>query len=220
MAQKEQLQNELFPKKELKHLSCILRANYRNQFEKSVYVFKPETETEEILPTECQNRGKLQDEIFTESELKEKQKIFNEIQQQKHDDANKKAHQEAQLLYFANPKNDNELLLNYQYEYLKNNNQEAWGKLIELSFVVTKRLIWRWLKDHPDTFLDDIAQEEKISDAVHYVLRRYKENVGWYAKGNFIGALKSGVIHVMLYSTAIEENTIFVEDVNKCRKQQ
>lgn len=215
-----QIQDELFNADELEDLQSVLLANYQERFEKSVYVFKEEAEIPEENIPDYKMRGKLQGEIFTETEINEKAMIYEQIQQKKHDDENHQAHQSADLIRYENPKNDNQLLLNYQFDYLKNDDQEAWGKLIELSFVVTKRLIWQWLKKHKDVYLDDISQEEKVSDAVHYVLRRYKKNIGWYAKDNYIGALKSGVIHVMKYCTTIEKNTIFVEDVNKCIKQQ
>lgn len=214
------MQGSLFDTHELDTLQSVLKANYQEQFEKAVYVFTPDAEEIPVINSDCSNRGKLQNEIFTETEINEKKQIYAQIQQKKHDEENEAAHKMAELIHFENPINDNQRLLNYQYDFLKNGDQEAWGKLIELSFVVTKRLIWKWLKTHKDVYLDDIAQDEKVSDAVHYVLRRYKENIGWYAKDNYIGALQSGVIHVMLYSTTIQRKTIVVEDVNKCKKRQ
>ena len=150
----------------------------------------------------------LQPFLFDVGEVEERNKQIKQMQQEKE---NLEARKNLVLPHYEEPKNDNERLMNYQIEYITTNSALAWGKLIELSFVVTKRLIWLWMKKHK-TKLDEIEQDEKTSIAVEYVLRRYKTRVGWCVTKNFITALNDGVKHAMLYTTEIEKNTVLIDD--------
>lgn len=155
-------------------------------------------------------RRKLQEDLF-DVELVEKQN--DEIQKEKHEKENLEARKKLELKYYPEPKNDNERLMNYQYEYIKNGSEEAWGKLITLSFEVTKKLIWRWMSEHKAGYLDEIDQDEKTSIAVEYVLRRYINNIGYSIKKNFITALNEGVKHAMLYKTKMDRNTTSLDEI-------
>lgn len=154
-------------------------------------------------------KGLMQSDLFDVSAI---EAINNQQREREHNEKNLKARKALILPYYPNPKNDNERLFNYQYLYIKNNDEEAWGKLISLSFKVTKRLVWRWMKNNK-TLLDEIEQDEKTSVAVEYVLRRYVKNVGYCIKKNFITALNEGVKHAMLYTTKIEQNSTSWEEV-------
>lgn len=151
----------------------------------------------------------LQADLFDISEITQ---INIDIQKAEHERQNLEARQKLVLPYFDNPQNDNERLLNYQYEYLKNNDNKAWGELITLAFIVAKRLVWKWMKVKKIA-LDDIEQDEKTSIAVEYVLRRYKTHVGYYIEKNYISALKDGVRHAMLYVTKLDRETVYIDDV-------
>lgn len=208
----------LFPPEEIEKLQDSVRKHYEKAFEAVVsarendeplLISVVEDEPETVF------KGKLQSDLFDVQEVAEENAG---IAEEKKKVAIIEARKTMNLPYFSNPKDDNELLLNYQHDFIKNNDQEAWGKLLILSSVVSKRLLWKWLSEHPKEFLDDIAQDEKVSIAVLYVLRRYKENVGWYVKKNFISALKSGVLHAMRYTTEIDKNTVYSEDLNNERK--
>lgn len=159
-------------------------------------------------------RGLLQSDLFDVEEI-EKQNL--EMQQRKHDELNEEARKRLILPFYDVPKNDSEKLLNYQFNYLKNGDMNAWGNLISLSFIVTKRLVWRWMKKN-HLKLDDIEQDEKTSIAVEYVLRRYKTRIGYCITKNFITALNDGVKHAMLYSTKIDEATSLLDDCKEIKK--
>ena len=159
-------------------------------------------------------KGLMQSDLFDVEEIV---KINEELKETRHNRENLQARESLVLPYYKNPQNDSERLLNYQYEYIKNNSQDAWGHLIELSFVVTKRLVWLWMKNHR-VQLDEIEQDEKTSIAVEYVLRRYKTRVGYCVNKNFITALNDGVKHAMLYKTKLEENSVSWEDCKELKK--
>lgn len=151
----------------------------------------------------------MQSDLFNVQEV---EKENEEKKQKEHEEKNLAARKQLVIPYFDNPQNDNEMLFNYQYEYIKNNSEKAWGDLITLSFKVTKRLVWLWMKKNK-LHLDAIEQDEKTSIAVEYVLRRYKKNIGYCINKNFISALKEGVKHAMLYTTKIEINTTSIDEV-------
>lgn len=158
-------------------------------------------------------KGLLQSDLFDVENITQ---TNEQLKQKQQEEQNIKARQSLELPYYSNPKNDSERLLNYQYEYIKNNNEKAWGDLITLSFIVTKRLVWRWMKLHK-LQLDDIEQDEKTSIAVEYVLRRYKTRIGYCVTKNFITALNDGVKHAMLYTTKIEEQTVLMSDIKEIK---
>lgn len=208
----------LIPLEEIEKLQESVRKHYEKAFEAVVSARENEEPLKiTILEEEPETvfKGVLQSDLFDVQGLTQENA---EIAEEKKQVAIIEARKTMELPYFPEPKNDNELLFNYQHDFIKYDDQEAWGKLLMLSSVVTKRLLWKWLSEHPKEFLDDIAQDEKTSIAVLYVLRRYKENVGWYVKKNFIGALKSGVLHAMRYTTKIEKHTVYAEDVTNERK--
>lgn len=154
-------------------------------------------------------KGLMQSELFDVTEVQEKNL---ELKKKEHQKKNIEARKKLKIPYFEEPKNDNELLLNYQYRFIKNNDVTAWGQLIDLSFKVTKRLLWKWMKDKK-ICLDDIEQDEKTSIAVEYVLRRYEKNIGYAIHKSFISALNDGVKHAMLYTTELDKNTKSLDDM-------
>lgn len=204
-------QGELFPLEERQELQQIIVDNYRERVLKSANVVVEDAEDEFQVIETVKTLGTAQENIF---DVEQVQKANDEIKRIEHDKAVKEAQKHMNLPYFEHPKGDNQVLLNYQHDYIKYGDTAAWGKLLELAFEVTKRLIWAWLKEHRDVYLDEIGQDEKASIAMEYVLRRYSKNVGWYVDKNFIGALKGGVMHAMSYTSKIEEMTVVVEDVH------
>mgnify|MGYP003290175192 CR=1 FL=1 len=157
-------------------------------------------------------KGLMQSDLFDVESICN---VNAEIKKKEHERLNLEARKNLSLPYYPEPKNDNEKLFNYQYEYIKNNDSVAWGNLLELSFIVTKRLVWKWMKAEK-IILDDIEQDEKTSIAVEYVLRRYTKNIGYCITTNFITALKDGVKHAMKYKTKADYVTDSLEDL--CEK--
>lgn len=207
-------QGMLFTESECDELQEILKNNYREQFEKARYVPEAEEESEDLieLPTTHQV---LQQSVFADSEIEDCQQISDKMNADNLQNAILEARKNIIPPRYAHPKNDNEWLFNFQYDFIVNGSQEAYGHLLELSFTVTKRLIRRWLaKMGGKVFWDEITQDEKTMEAIVYVLRRYSTTVGWYCSTNFITVLNDGVRHVTKYQTKIEKQTFYCEDVN------
>lgn len=141
----------------------------------------------------------LQQELFdvegwvelNKKKRKQKQKIFESYKKLKH---------------FENPKNDNEKLLNYQYEFLVLGSKKAWDNLFILATKVAQRIVVKQIKEK-HLAIDVIDIPEKVSVAVVYIMRRYKNDSGWVVRNNYISAIKSGVIHALYYRKKIDEVT-------------
>lgn len=234
--EQEYIQGELFNDSELNNLQQISLEQLLERYKKYIFVHKewdkdlkkyvdktyiyiPESEKDTddgifCIDVDSRTIGKVEDSYFFEEEIEELIDSMTEEQQKEFQSKNKEAHERADLPYFENPTNDNQLLLNYQYLFLRNNDKKAWGDLLSLAYTVTQRLLWKWLKEHKDVYVDKYDQSEKIDEAIWYVLRRYKTRIGWYVSKNFISALKGGVKHAMLYCTELDKNTIITDDLN------
>jgi len=227
---KKQALNEdqglLFSESECDELQKILQNNYQERFEKSQRIpdqsEEPDFEEEIQLP---ERKGLMQSDIFDNSEITECQQKTEQMAADKLKAEIMAARKKIKPPYYEWPINDNELLLNYQYEFIVHDDQNAYAKLLELANLVTKRLISRWLRNRGkflDVYWDEITKDEKAMEAMVYVLRRYSTRVGWYVSTNFIVALNEGVRHVTGYETKIGKAITYVEDVNVaiCQNQK
>lgn len=165
----------------------------------------PEKKNKTVSPAPAKIFFQKQGELFDVGEI---ERVNQEIIKQKHDEENVKAIAALNLLHYENPKNDNEKLMNYQYQFLKFDDKKAWGDLLILAFQVTERLVYSWCKKNK-IFMDKEAVADKTSIAVEYVLRRYKSQslIGYCVQKNYIHALRLGVKHAMKYTTKIQYNT-------------
>ena len=97
---------------------------------------------------------------------------------------------------------DNEKCLSFQYSFLMNNNESAFGQLWLLFTLLCKRAVRKEMKTKR-FFLDYDEVQYKADIAAEYVLRRYKsffrEKGEFYVIKNFIAAAHDSVIHA-LYS--------------------
>lgn len=115
----------------------------------------------------------------------------------------------SDLLYFEDPQDDNQRLLNYQHDWLKHGDAEAWKNLWELSQVVARRMI-RAQERKRGFVLCHATRQDRVETAVEYVLRRYRN--GWYVRKAFLKAIKEGVIHALWYRTKADENETVCPD--------
>ena len=181
--------------------------------EELIYAFPlEETEKEEPKPEEgIPNQNvEVEQDLFS---LESADALNQSWEEKERERLNMESRKSMNLPYYDKPQNDSERLLNYQYELLKNNNDAVWDEMLELAFKVCLNLVWAYMKKNK-TRLDPVEQREKADIAMNYVLRRYKKNVGWYVTKNYIRALKDGVKHAMDYTTTIQKNTIYTDDLS------
>ena len=108
-------------------------------------------------------------------------------------------HLEGSLPYYENPVNDQELMCNYQYDWLVKGDFEARQKLFTLGYEVMKRLLWRKMKKGGLGFLDEEQQNDIVSNAFVYVFRRFDH--GYCVTKNFFTVLNDGLRHALFYKT-------------------
>ena len=113
------------------------------------------------------------------------------------------------LPHFDDPKNDNERLLNYQYDWLVHRNPEAWEKLWLLSCTVARRMITAMARKKGFK-LSEATLHDKVENAVIYVLRRY--DYGWYVRKAYLKAIKEAVVHSLWYRTKAQRMETIMDD--------
>lgn len=171
-------------------------AHYKEKF-----VFCDKDEIDLIFEdTDSTTKGKMQSE-FPEDYLKDSLAFEKQKEEQRKKEHHQKvleARKQIKLKDYPEPKNDNEKLMHLQYLFLKSNKQEDWWNLMTFAEVITKRLVWYFMKEKRIP-LDEISQNEKVGIALVYVMRRYEETIGYYVSKNYISFLKGGVKHAFEY---------------------
>lgn len=102
------------------------------------------------------------------------------------------------LPHFDAPQNDNERLLNYQYDFLVTGSQEAWNELWKLVEDTAGRMMAHICKKRKIFFTAE-EWKEKRTDAAIYLLRRYKTKTGYCIKANYPLHIWYAVKHVLDY---------------------
>lgn len=103
------------------------------------------------------------------------------------------------LVYYDNPKDINQALLNLQYRYL-HGEKNALAELWQLSQVCCEAIIER-MKKEKNFYLTAEEKRDKALDATEYVLRRYSTTPGYVIKKSFVSQLRGGVMHALWYGT-------------------
>ena len=102
------------------------------------------------------------------------------------------------LPHFDAPENDNERLLNYQYDFIVNGSQKAWGNLWKLTEATAGRMLANVCKLRNIHFSRE-EWEDKRAEAVMYLLRRYKTRPGYRIEADFPLHIWYAVKHVLDY---------------------
>lgn len=115
------------------------------------------------------------------------------------------------LPYFPEPKNDNETLLNYQYEFYRNDKQKALKKMYSLSLTICRRMVNKYMQSKKIYFSD---VDEKAHDAAMYVLTRFmKPNSTYAIRKSFIAALHHAVLYIVCHRRKVDLIVDFVDPV-------
>lgn len=117
----------------------------------------------------------------------------------------------VKLPYFEAPQNDNERLLNYQYDFLVNGSQEAWRNLWELTSATAGRMLAYGCKQRNIHFSKE-QWEDKRAEAVMYLLRRYRTRPGYRIEADFPLHIWYAVKHVLDYKRKCDGLVDFVSE--------
>lgn len=122
--------------------------------------------------------------------------------------------------YVEHPVNDNDTLLNLQYDLIVNRNEQAEAEIWMLTEKVCRRILKGFCKKN-EIWLDAATQEHLAALASEYFCRRYKKyllqkNEIYYVK-NFIYQLEYAVTHAV-YKEDYNPDDLFYKtntDINK-----
>lgn len=117
----------------------------------------------------------------------------------------------VKLPHFEAPQNDNERLLNYQYDFLVNGSQEAWRNLWELTSATAGRMLAHGCKQRNIHFSKE-QWKDKRAEAVMYLLRRYRTRPGYRIEADFPLHIWYAVKHVLDYKRKCDGLVDFVSE--------
>ena len=125
---------------------------------------------------------------------------FNELSERKTD-----------LPHYESPKNDNERLLNYQWDYRKGD-KTALNKMYELGYNIALRYISIHAKKNPHIAkLDQSRREEKAHNAITYIIARYLQISDFAIYKSFTSYLYLRIQHELFYKRKVDDIVSFID---------
>lgn len=116
------------------------------------------------------------------------------------------------LPHFEKPKNDNERLLNYQYEYKTNNDQRAINEMYKLGYKIALKYIHaKAEKNKHIAQLPQDDKEEKAHNAITYIISRYLCRDDFVIQKSFTAYLYLRVQHELFYHRKVDKIVDFVD---------
>lgn len=115
------------------------------------------------------------------------------------------------LPYYEAPKNDNERLLNYQWDY-KRGDETALNKMYELGYNIALRYISIHAKKNPHIArLDKSRREEKAHNAITYIIARYLQIQDFAIYKSFTSYIYLRVQHELFYKRKVDDIVSFID---------
>jgi hypothetical protein len=116
------------------------------------------------------------------------------------------------LPYYPAPKNDNEKLLNWQYEYRIKGDEKALNKMYRLGEIIALRYITTVAKKHKAVAkLAQCDKEEKAHNAITYIIARYLRVKDFAITESFTGYLFLRIKHELFYQRKVDKIVDFVD---------
>lgn len=124
------------------------------------------------------------------------------------------------LPYYPAPKNDNEKLLNWQYEYRIKGDEKALTKMYRLGEIIALRYIHTVAKKNKAVAkLAQCDKEEKAHNAIVYIIARYLRVKDFAITESFTGYLFLRIKHELFYQRKVDKIVDFVDwDSNRGAK--
>lgn len=117
----------------------------------------------------------------------------------------------SRLPHFSTPTNDNECLLEFQYQYRAEGKTEALNNIYMLGKEVCLKLINKEVKTNKKLKLLSVEErEEKAHNAASYVVCQITKDREWFIKSSFTGYLYLRVKHELYYHRKVDKIVQFV----------
>ena len=117
----------------------------------------------------------------------------------------------ASIPHFDAPQDDNEQLLEYQYQYKINGKRQALADMYRLGVEVCKKMISQKATSNKHVKrLNADEREEKAIDATDYIIMRLINRPHWYIKTSFTAYLYLRLLHELFYRRKVDEIVRFV----------
>lgn len=118
----------------------------------------------------------------------------------------------ASIPHYDAPQDDNERLLEYQYQYKVNGKRQALADMYRLGVEVCKKMIsQKAMSNKHVKKLNADEREEKAIDATNYIIMRLINRPGWYIKTSFTAYLYLRLLHELFYRRKVDEIVDFVD---------
>ena len=118
----------------------------------------------------------------------------------------------AGLPHFEAPKDDNECLLEYQYQYKINGKRQALADMYRLGVEVCKKMISQKATSNKHIQrLNADEREEKAIDATNYIVMRLINRPHWYIKTSFTAYLYLRLLHELFYRRKVDSIIEYVD---------
>lgn len=116
------------------------------------------------------------------------------------------------LPYYPAPKNDNEKLLNWQYEYRIKGDEKALNKMYRLGEIIALRYINTVAKKNKAVAKQaQCDKEEKAHNAITYIIARYLRVKDFAITESFTGYLFLRIKHELFYQRKVDKIVDFVD---------
>ena len=118
----------------------------------------------------------------------------------------------AELPHFEAPKDDNECLLEYQYQYKINGKRQALADMYRLGVEVCKKMISQKATSNKHIKrLSADEREEKAIDATNYIIMRLINRPDWCIKTSFTAYLYLRLLHELFYRRKVDRIIDYVD---------
>ena len=116
------------------------------------------------------------------------------------------------LPHFDNPKCDNERLLNYQWAYKENGDQNALNSMYTLGYkIALKYISTKAQKNRHIAELCRSDKEEKAHNAIAYIIARYLKVSDFAISESFTAYLYLRIQHELFYTRKVDKIVQFVD---------
>jgi hypothetical protein len=124
------------------------------------------------------------------------------------------------LPYFDAPSNDNQRLLNMQYDYKANGNAQALNAMYALGCKIAIKYINAQAGKNPHiSHMSDDEKEEKAHNAISYIIARYLRVADFAIRKSFTSYLYLRVQHELYYQRKIDKIVSFVANPYDMRRK-